>query len=87
MRDISKVNTDLDIVRENHRFSWNEDDVDSWGKQLVKHHYDKQFKGCCIVDLSRHKENKVTHCSRMEEFNENLFMCTSKLTRIFRTGL
>lgn len=63
MRDTSKDKTDLDVIRENHRFLWSEDDVDSWEKQLAKHYYDKLFKEYCIVDLSRYKENKVTHCS------------------------
>lgn len=58
-RDTSKDKTDLDVIRENHQFLWNEEDVDSWEKQLAKRYYDKLFKEYCIADLSRYKENKV----------------------------
>lgn len=59
MRDTSKDQTDLDVIRNNHQFLWNDDDVDSWEKQLAKRYYDKLFKEYCIADLSRFKENKV----------------------------
>lgn len=59
VRDTSKDKTDLDVIRENHRFLWSEDDVDSWEKQLAKLYYDKLFKEYCIADLSHYKENKV----------------------------
>lgn len=53
--------TDLDVIRENHKFLWNEEDeVDmTWEKRLAKKYYDKLFKEYCIADLSRYKENKV----------------------------
>ncbi|XP_051679906.1 protein FRA10AC1 isoform X2 [Oryctolagus cuniculus] len=52
--------TDLDVIRENHKFLWNEEDeVDmTWEKRLAKKYYDKLFKEYCIADLSRYKENK-----------------------------
>lgn len=60
-RDTSKDRTDLDIIRENYKFLWDEDDVaDTWEKQLAKKYYDKLFKEYCICDLSRYKENKVS---------------------------
>lgn len=60
-RDTSKDRTDLDVIRENHKFLWEEDDVaDSWEKQLAKKYYDKLFKEYCICDLTRYKENKVS---------------------------
>lgn len=60
-RDASNDKTDLDVIRENHRFLWDEggSEVDSWEKQLAKRYYDKLFKEYCIADLSRYKENKV----------------------------
>lgn len=64
VRDTSKDKTDLDVIRENHRFLWSEDDVDSWEKQLAKLYYDKLFKEYCIADLSRYKENKVNDWNR-----------------------
>lgn len=62
MRDTSKDQTDLDVIRNNHQFLWNDDDVDSWEKQLAKRYYDKLFKEYCIADLTRYKENKVSKC-------------------------
>lgn len=60
-RDSSRDRTDLDVIRENHKFLWEEDDVaDSWEKQLAKKYYDKLFKEYCICDLTRYKENKVS---------------------------
>ncbi|NWR59424.1 F10C1 protein, partial [Bucorvus abyssinicus] len=52
--------TDLDVIRENHRFLWNEEDETdmNWEKRLAKKYYDKLFKEYCIADLSRYKENK-----------------------------
>ena len=60
-RDTSRDRTDLDIIRENHKFLWEDDEVaDTWEKQLAKKYYDKLFKEYCICDLSRYKENKVS---------------------------
>lgn len=60
-RDCSRDRTDLDVIRENHKFLWEDDDVaDTWEKQLAKKYYDKLFKEYCICDLSRFKENKVS---------------------------
>lgn len=60
-RDTSRDRTDLDVIRENHKFLWEDDDVaDTWEKQLAKKYYDKLFKEYCICDLSRYKENKVS---------------------------
>ncbi|XP_042315797.1 protein FRA10AC1 isoform X3 [Sceloporus undulatus] len=52
--------TDLDIIRENHRFLWREEDEAdmNWEKRLSKKYYDKLFKEYCIADLSKYKENK-----------------------------
>ncbi|ETE66871.1 Protein FRA10AC1 [Ophiophagus hannah] len=52
--------TDLDVIRENHRFLWREEDeVDmNWEKRLSKKYYDKLFKEYCIADLRNYKENK-----------------------------
>ncbi|TKC52012.1 hypothetical protein EI555_005712 [Monodon monoceros] len=51
---------DMDIIRENHRFLWNEEDeMDmNWEKRLAKKYYDKLFKEYCVADLTRYKENK-----------------------------
>ncbi|XP_013379279.1 protein FRA10AC1, partial [Lingula anatina] len=61
--------TDLDVIRENHRFLWTEEDNpdDSWEKRMSKKYYDKLFKEYCISDLSRYKENKVAMRWRIEK--------------------
>ncbi|XP_066095530.1 protein FRA10AC1 isoform X3 [Saccopteryx bilineata] len=61
--------TDMDVIRENHRFLWNEEDeMDmNWEKRLAKRYYDKLFKEYCIADLSRYKENKFGFRWRVEK--------------------
>lgn len=51
---------DADVIRENHKFLWDDDEADTWEKRLAKKYYDKLFKEYCICDLSRYKENKVS---------------------------
>ncbi|KAK7110137.1 protein FRA10AC1 homolog [Littorina saxatilis] len=60
-RDTSKDKNDMDVVKENHRFLWDEDDEseENWEKRMAKKYYDKLFKEYCLADLSRYKENKV----------------------------
>nr|CAG4645220.1 EOG090X0H59 [Leptodora kindtii] len=67
-RDRSKDRRDIDIIRENHKFLWEESDtVDTWGKQIARKYYDKLFKEYCVADLSRYKENKVGIRWRIEK--------------------
>ncbi|XP_063221615.1 protein FRA10AC1 homolog isoform X6 [Bacillus rossius redtenbacheri] len=59
-RDTSRDKHDIDVIREHHRFLWDEGTTtDSWEVRLAKKYYDKLFKEYCICDLSRYKENKV----------------------------
>lgn len=56
----SKDKKDIDVIRENHKFLWEDhEEPDSWEKKLAKKYYDKLFKEYCICDLSRFKEKKV----------------------------
>ncbi|XP_061562068.1 protein FRA10AC1 isoform X1 [Phycodurus eques] len=59
-RSVAKDKTDSDVLRENHRFLWRDEDEEdmTWEKELAKKYYDKLFKEYCIADLSRYKENK-----------------------------
>lgn len=68
-RDSSRDKRDLDVIKEEHRFIWNEDDdpESTWEKRLAKKYYDKLFKEYCISDLSRYKENKVALRWRIEK--------------------
>lgn len=59
-RNTSDYKTDSDIIRENHRFLWDdEDEANTWGQQLAKTYYDRLFKEYCLCDLSRYKEKKI----------------------------
>lgn len=58
-RDSSGDRTDLDVLKEHHRFLWDDSKPTSWEQQFAKKYYDKLFKEYCIGDLSRYKENKV----------------------------
>lgn len=59
-RDVSQDKCDIDIIRENHKFLWdNEKEPDTWEEKLAKKYYDKLFKEYCICDLTYYKENKV----------------------------
>lgn len=60
-RDRSKDRTDLDVIRENHKFLWDDETPDTWEAQFAKKYYDKLFKEYCLGDLSRYKENKVNY--------------------------
>nr|CAH7718478.1 unnamed protein product [Callosobruchus chinensis] len=59
-RDTSRDRTDYHVIRDNHRFLWNQDDpAMSWEEQFARKYYDKLFKEYCIGDLSLYKQNKV----------------------------
>lgn len=51
---------DIDVIQENHKFVWDEDDeATTWEQKLAKKYYDKLFKEYCICDLSLYKKSKV----------------------------
>lgn len=82
-RSTSKDKTDLDVVRENHRFLWRDEDEEdmTWEKELAKKYYDKLFKEYCIADLSRYKENKFGFRWRIETevvSGKGQFQCGNK---------
>ncbi|XP_041370671.1 protein FRA10AC1-like [Gigantopelta aegis] len=83
MRDTSKDKTDLDVIRENHRFLWTEDDEleETWETKLAKKYYDKLFKEYCIADLGKYKENKIGMRWRIEKEvvdGKGQFLCGNK---------
>lgn len=82
-RDTSRDKSDFDVIRENHKFLWTEEDEteQTWAKRLAKKYYDKLFKEYCIADLSRYKENKLALRWRIEREVQNgkgQFVCGSK---------
>ncbi|OXB54502.1 hypothetical protein ASZ78_005303 [Callipepla squamata] len=81
--DSANDKTDLDVIRENHRFLWREDDEAdmNWEKRLAKKYYDKLFKEYCIADLSKYKENKFGFRWRHEKeviSGKGQFSCGNK---------
>ncbi|KAM9323794.1 protein FRA10AC1 [Gastrophryne carolinensis] len=82
-REARARKTDLDVIRENHRFLWQEEDEEemTWEKRLAKKYYDKLFKEYCIADLSRYKENKFGFRWRVEKevvSGKGQFSCGNK---------
>lgn len=66
-RDTSRDKRDIDVIRENHRFLWEDDNApNTWEEQLARKYYDKLFKEYCISDLSRYKENMIAMRWRTE---------------------
>uniref|UniRef100_A0A674P6Y8 FRA10A associated CGG repeat 1 n=1 Tax=Takifugu rubripes TaxID=31033 RepID=A0A674P6Y8_TAKRU len=82
-RATAKDRTDHDVLRENHRFLWKDEDEEdmTWEKELAKKYYDKLFKEYCIADLSRFKENKFGFRWRTENevvSGKGQFQCGNK---------
>ncbi|KAJ8919197.1 hypothetical protein NQ315_012185 [Exocentrus adspersus] len=81
-RDSSKDRNDFDVIKENHKFLWDDDDeADSWEVQFAKKYYDKLFKEYCIGDLSLYKENKIALRWRTEKeviVGKGQFTCGNK---------
>ncbi|RWS18424.1 protein FRA10AC1-like protein, partial [Leptotrombidium deliense] len=74
--------TDYDVLRENHKFLW-EDDVEpeTWEKRLAKKYYDRLFKEYCITDLSYYRQNKIALRWRTEKEvldGKGQFCCAEK---------
>ena len=69
----SKDKTDIDVIREEMRFIWDDDEAaDSWEKRLAKRYYDKLYKEYCICDLTLFKQNKVSaHQQPIDNENNN----------------
>ncbi|KAL1240813.1 Protein FRA10AC1 [Trichinella spiralis] len=81
-RDTSKDKTDIDVIRENSKFLWEDDDEpQTWEQKLAKRYYDKLFKEYCIGDLSKYKEGKIALRWRIEQEvikGKGQFICGNK---------
>ncbi|XP_050483977.1 protein FRA10AC1 [Bombus huntii] len=81
-RDTSRDKTDYDVIRENHKFLWDQDnEPETWGARLAKKYYDKLFKEYCIADLTYYKQNKVALRWRTEKeviVGKGQFECGNK---------
>ncbi|VUZ40176.1 unnamed protein product [Hymenolepis diminuta] len=59
-RDTSKDKRDIDVIKENSRFVWDDkDNPETWEEKLAKHYWDRLYKEYAIADLSRYKEGKL----------------------------
>ncbi|KFM83150.1 Protein FRA10AC1-like protein, partial [Stegodyphus mimosarum] len=80
-RDTSHYKTDHDIIKENHRFLWEDDDeTRTWGEKLAKKYYDRLFKEYCLCDLSLYKKKKIGMRWRTEKelvIGKGQFFCGS----------
>lgn len=81
-QDTSKWRTDRDVIYENMKFIWNEEDAPAtWEERLAKKYYDKLFREYCICDLSRYNENKIANRFRIEKeivTGKGQFVCGEK---------
>uniref|UniRef100_A0A0R3RY73 Protein FRA10AC1 n=1 Tax=Elaeophora elaphi TaxID=1147741 RepID=A0A0R3RY73_9BILA len=85
-RDTSRDRTDYDVLKDNHRFLWNDDELreaaeKSWEARLAKRYYDKLFKEYCIADLSQYRKNRIAMRWRTEaevRSGKGQFECGSK---------
>lgn len=61
IRNTKQDKHDIDVIRENHQFLWEEADaLDTWEKQLAKRYYDKLYKEYAIVELKNYLKNDVS---------------------------
>lgn len=80
----SKEKRDSDVIKENHKFLWNEEDEaasSTWEERLAKKYYDKLFKEYCISDLTYYKENKIALRWRIEKevvLGKGQFICGNR---------
>nr|CUU99670.1 hypothetical transcript [Hymenolepis microstoma] len=59
-RDTSNDKRDIDVIKENSRFVWDErDNPETWEEKLAKHYWDRLYKEYAVADLSKYKERKL----------------------------
>lgn len=74
---------DFDVIQENHKFVWEEDDeVFTWEQKLAKKYYDKLFKEYCICDLSLYKKSKVPDINILQFFQSICTLGTSRYNNL-----
>uniref|UniRef100_A0A915EXF3 Tr-type G domain-containing protein n=1 Tax=Echinococcus canadensis TaxID=519352 RepID=A0A915EXF3_9CEST len=59
-RDTTNDKRDIDVIKANARFVWeNRDNPETWEERLAKHYWDRLYKEYAIADFSRLKEKKL----------------------------
>nr|XP_002125901.1 protein FRA10AC1 homolog [Ciona intestinalis] len=83
-RDSSKDKTDHDVIKENHRFLWEEEESEksgrSWEEKLAYKYWSKLYKEYTICDLAKYKENKIALRWRIEKeviSGKGQFICSN----------
>ena len=80
-RDTSNDRNDFTVLKENHKFLWESDKIQSWEEKLAKRYYDKLFKEYCITDLSKYESQKIALRWRIEsevKTGKGQFICGNK---------
>lgn len=90
LKNQAPTRSDYDIIEEEHRFVWTEEDESTmtWEKEQAHKYYGKLFKEYCIADLSRYKENRIAMRWRVERevlegkghFSCGSLSCTGRLS-------
>lgn len=95
--DKSKWKRDIDLVRENHRFLWEDDEGEEiekkdleWEQRIAKKYWDKLFKEYAICDLTFYKKNRIAFRWRIEKeviSGKGQFVCAQKKICSEKEGL
>ncbi|VDM31652.1 unnamed protein product [Hydatigera taeniaeformis] len=80
-RDTTNDKRDIDVIKANARFVWEDrDNPDTWEERLAKHYWDRLYKEYAIADFSRYKEKKLGLRWRSERevvLGKGQFVCGS----------
>ena len=84
-RDTSKDKNDLDVIKENHRFLW--DNVDNseltWEQQLAKNYYDKvNYKFIMILNIAQLINNIAGNFKYIPLLNISILSMFTAFSRI-----
>jgi len=95
--DTSKYKRDIDVVRENHRFLWEDEEGEEidhkqlkWEQRIAKKYWEKLFKEYAITDLTQYKKNRIAFRWRTEKEvvdGKGQFICGQKKTCSLKEGL
>jgi len=96
-RDKTKFKRDIDIVKENHRFLWEDDEGEEinekelkWEQRVAKKYWDKLFTEYAICDLTYFKKNRIAFRWRIEKeviSGKGQFICAQKKVCSEKEGL
>jgi len=92
-----KFKRDIDIVKENHRFLWEDDEGEElnekdlkWEQRVAKKYWDKLFTEYAICDLTYFKKNRIAFRWRIEKeviSGKGQFICAQKKVCSEKEGL